>query len=114
MAVTVKNTNNVEFSYAEPTKNADTSGSALIDLKETRCYMRVLPNGIAGVVKIQPATSKNGGGNVVVAATAPVSQGEEKICECWVVAVDDAGNVSQPSSIVQIEIDMLAPAPPLL
>ena len=114
MPVTVKNTNNVEFAYDEPTVNNDAAKSQLKDLKETRCFMRVLPAGIPSVVKIQPASSVNGGGKVVVGAVAPVLPGQEAMVEAWVVAVDDAGNISPESARVQVEIDMLAPAAPLL
>lgn len=112
MPIVVKNTNNLEFQYQEPTTSSN--GAILDDLKETRVYMRVLPNGLESVVKIEPATALTGGGNVVVAVTAPVLPDEEKLLEGWVVAVDLAGNVGPKSNIIQVEVDRLAPAAPLL
>ena len=112
MPIVVKNTNNLEFQYQEPTTSVN--GTALNDLKETRVYMRALPDGIESVVKIEPASAPTGGGNVIVAVTAPVLPDEEKIMEGWVVAVDNVGNVGPKSNIIQVEVDRLAPSAPLL
>lgn len=111
MPVLSKNTNTLEFSYIEPTKSVD--GSDLHDLKETRCYMKA-SNGLASVVKIEPATSPEGGGNVVVMVQANVLPNTQDTFECWVTAVDFSGNESPRSTPITVSIDMVAPQAPLL
>lgn len=111
MAVVVKNTNTIEFSYIEPTESID--GSPLDDLKETRCYMKPT-DGLASVVKIEPAVAPTGGNKVVVVAQANVLPNTQDTFECWVTAVDFAGNESPKSNTVQVRIDMVAPKAPLL
>lgn len=110
MEVLVKNTNNVSFIYKEPTLNKD--GSPLADLKETRAHAQV-GSGPSSVVKIQPATALTGGGDVQVDAVLPVLEDQEADVQCWVTAVDLAGNISTPSNIVTVRIDRLAPANPI-
>lgn len=112
MPVLVKNTNTIGFTYDEPTKNFD--GSVLDDLKETRCYMQPLPGGVASVVKIHPATTPSGGKAVDVIAQASVLPNTQQTFDCWVTAVDLVGNESPKSNVVQIRIDMVPPAAPLL
>ena len=112
MPVLVKNTNSLDFSYTEPSTSAD--GSVLDDLKETRCYMQPVPNGVASVVKIAPASSVSGGGQVTVNVQAPVLPNTQQTFDCWVTAVDLVGNESPKSNVVQVRIDMVPPAPPLL
>ncbi len=111
MPVVVKNTNSLEWSYTEPTTSVDES--PLDDLKETRCYMQPV-GGVASVVKIEPASSSTGGGRVTVIAQANILPNTQQTFECWVTAVDSAGNESTKSSIVEVRIDMVAPKAPLL
>lgn len=111
MPAIAKNTNTVEFTYQEPTTSAD--GSTLDDLKETRCYMQP-QGGVASVVKLAPASSPNGGGSIDVIAQASTQPGQQQNFDCWVTAVDTAGNESAKSNVVQIRIDMVPPAAPLL
>jgi hypothetical protein len=111
MPVIVKNTNTLEFTYQEPTTSAD--GSSLDDLKETRCYVQP-HGGVASVVKLAPASSPNGGGAIDVIAVANVLPGTQQLLDCWVTAVDSAENESAKSNVVQVRIDMLPPAAPLL
>lgn len=111
MPVSVRSTNVLALSYDEPTESID--NSPLNDLKETRCYMRVLPDGLANVVKIQPASSLNGGGHVEVIAQANVLPNTQQDIEIWITAVDLVGNESPKSAVIQVRIDMVPPAAPL-
>lgn len=109
MQVTVKNTNNVSYLYLEPTLNK--TGTPLTDLKETRAYAKI-GSGPASVVKIHPASKLTGGGSVQVDAVLPVLEDQEADVQCWVTAVDLAGNESIPGDLVTVRIDRLAPANP--
>lgn len=98
----------LEYSYTEPTTNSD--GSPLVDLDHTSIYVDVG----AGPVKTLdvPATSPNGGGNIVQIIQNPFEEGKEGTVSVHATAVDDNNQESEIGAQATVEVDFLAPAPP--
>jgi len=101
--------NGLEYSYKEPSTNVN--GSPLIDLDHTEIFVDVG----AGPAKVMdvPASSPNGGGDVVQILQNPFSEGQEGTVTAFSIAVDDNGNQAVKGGEATADVDFLAPSPTL-
>jgi hypothetical protein len=102
----------VEAGFTETTKNNDTLGTPATDLAYTSVYYRVGTGPVIVGAKVV-ASKPTGGGNQMTTIIVPAPVGAVTQLNFQASSTDLAGNEGPLTSVVTIDIERLAPAPPI-